>query len=312
MLVTGVTALIGDGPQRSCHRDARCGALGFASSTRTCAVGCGGRIVRLRSSCRLSNDATSSRWRGRTGRAARLRGPARGLRTLAERCRAIGPSEVVIKRGPAGAAVLDADDHWTEHADPVDAGLDPVGAGDAFNAAYVHARLAGASSAQALPEGSGRLGVGRFVRGYHAVPGIDAGGPHEAPARRRSPPRRSPCPHRRSPGAPSSGPSLCMDGRCRCKHIARHRAALWPFEPHVRVLIVHRSIVANPSQSRIASAVVARAEGWASRDRRERRASRSPRSPDPAWGRESTAPNSWRAGMNPWCVVGADHGETSL
>ncbi len=77
------------------------------------------------------------------------------LRSLAERCKVAGPSEVVIKRGAAGAAVLDADDGWAECPGPSVREVDPVGAGDAFNAGYLDARLAGASAADALAAGAG-------------------------------------------------------------------------------------------------------------------------------------------------------------
>jgi 2-dehydro-3-deoxygluconokinase len=61
---------------------------------------------------------------------------------------------VVLKRGAAGAAVLDPDGAWYEH--PVSAvpDVDPVGAGDAFNAGYIAARLAGASPPEALARGA--------------------------------------------------------------------------------------------------------------------------------------------------------------
>ncbi|HEY5860786.1 MAG TPA: PfkB family carbohydrate kinase, partial [Actinomycetota bacterium] len=64
------------------------------------------------------------------------------------------PSEVAIKRGAQGAAVLDTDGVWTEHGGSVVQEVDPVGAGDAFNAGYLHARLGGASAADALIAGA--------------------------------------------------------------------------------------------------------------------------------------------------------------
>jgi len=60
---------------------------------------------------------------------------------LARTVARLGPREVVIKRGRAGAAVLDADGAWLEHRPPADDEADPVGAGDAFNAGYLAARL---------------------------------------------------------------------------------------------------------------------------------------------------------------------------
>lgn len=73
---------------------------------------------------------------------------------LARRCRALGPSEVVLKRGPRGAAALDERGGWHEHpAEPLP-DVDPVGAGDAFNAGYLAARLSGLDAKEALGEGA--------------------------------------------------------------------------------------------------------------------------------------------------------------
>jgi 2-dehydro-3-deoxygluconokinase len=74
--------------------------------------------------------------------------------TLAAACAELGPREVVVKRGAAGAAALDADGGWHEAA-PIPVGeRDPVGAGDAFNAAYLAARLDGADVPSALKAGA--------------------------------------------------------------------------------------------------------------------------------------------------------------
>jgi 2-dehydro-3-deoxygluconokinase len=73
---------------------------------------------------------------------------------LARRCRALGPREVVVKRGPRGAAALDERGGWYELAGDPRANVDPVGAGDAFNAGYLAARLAGLGVPEALGEGA--------------------------------------------------------------------------------------------------------------------------------------------------------------
>jgi 2-dehydro-3-deoxygluconokinase len=78
---------------------------------------------------------------------------ASGGRELAERCRELGPSEVVLKRGPGGAAAL-TPEAWVEHRPAPSPDLDPVGAGDAFNAGYLAARLSGASTEEALEQGA--------------------------------------------------------------------------------------------------------------------------------------------------------------
>jgi 2-dehydro-3-deoxygluconokinase len=80
-----------------------------------------------------------------------LDGPA-----LAEACRALGPEEVVVKRGPRGAGALDRDGRWHEHAPDPAPDVDPVGAGDAFTAGYLDARLDGLPVEEALRRGASR------------------------------------------------------------------------------------------------------------------------------------------------------------
>ncbi len=72
----------------------------------------------------------------------------------ARRCAELGPSEVVVKRGAGGACVLDPDGAWLEFQPSAADDVDPVGAGDAFNAGYLGARLAGRSCAGALEAGA--------------------------------------------------------------------------------------------------------------------------------------------------------------
>jgi 2-dehydro-3-deoxygluconokinase len=71
----------------------------------------------------------------------------------ARRCAALGVREVVVKRGVDGAAVLDRDGAWSEIRPPAGAEIDAVGAGDAFNAAYLAARLADAACIDAVHVG---------------------------------------------------------------------------------------------------------------------------------------------------------------
>ena len=59
-----------------------------------------------------------------------------------------------MKGGSSGAGALDPEGRWHEVAPaPVD-DVDPVGAGDAFDAGYLHARLNGADVPEALLEGA--------------------------------------------------------------------------------------------------------------------------------------------------------------
>jgi 2-dehydro-3-deoxygluconokinase len=73
---------------------------------------------------------------------------------LARRVLELGPAEVVIKRGPAGAGALDREGRWHDHTPEPVPDVDPVGAGDAFNAGYLAARLSGADTAEALALGA--------------------------------------------------------------------------------------------------------------------------------------------------------------
>ena len=72
----------------------------------------------------------------------------------ARRCAELGPGEVIVKRGAGGACVLDREGAWLEFRPPAVDDVDPVGAGDAFNAAYLGARLAGCSCGEALEAGA--------------------------------------------------------------------------------------------------------------------------------------------------------------
>ncbi|MET0801236.1 MAG: sugar kinase [Actinomycetota bacterium] len=70
----------------------------------------------------------------------------------ARRCASLGPREVIVTRGATGAAALDPDGSWHEmRAEPVQE-IDPVGAGDAFDAGYLAARLRGAPCVEALAD----------------------------------------------------------------------------------------------------------------------------------------------------------------
>lgn len=74
--------------------------------------------------------------------------PERAARTLAERF-----GEVVVTLGPAGALWTDGDEVLRAAAAPVDEVVDSTGAGDAFAAGLLAARVAGMSTAEALAAG---------------------------------------------------------------------------------------------------------------------------------------------------------------
>ncbi len=65
-----------------------------------------------------------------------------------------GPREVVVKRGPRGACALGPDGRWIEHAPEPGPDVDPVGAGDAFDAGYLSVRLEAGAVEEALAEGA--------------------------------------------------------------------------------------------------------------------------------------------------------------
>jgi ribokinase len=74
--------------------------------------------------------------------------PERGARRLAERF-----GEVVVTLGPAGALWTDGDAVLRAAAEPVAEVVDSTGAGDAFAAGLLSARVAGMSTAEALAAG---------------------------------------------------------------------------------------------------------------------------------------------------------------
>src|SRR4029078_11561137 len=78
--------------------------------------------------------------------------------TLARACARLGPREVVIKRGSAGAAARDPDGTYHEQPPIPASERDPVGAGDAFNAAYLGARR-DARDCPAAPSNAAYLGA---------------------------------------------------------------------------------------------------------------------------------------------------------
>jgi len=83
---------------------------------------------------------------------AELIGDSREVKTLAQRAAARGPREVVVRRSTSVCA-LDASGCWTEVDGRRGAAVDPIGAGDAFNAGYIAVRLRGGTIDEALRAG---------------------------------------------------------------------------------------------------------------------------------------------------------------
>ena len=84
---------------------------------------------------------------------AELLGETNDVKALARRASTRGPREVVV-RAPAIVGVLDADGAWYELDVRRDLAVDPIGAGDAFNAGYIAVRLRGGTIEEALRAGA--------------------------------------------------------------------------------------------------------------------------------------------------------------
>ena len=88
---------------------------------------------------------------GQAGEAG-VAGPAGRAEPLARRAAALGPREVVVRS--TGTVGVLADGSWSEIDIRRGAAVDPVGAGDAFNAGYIAVRLRGGSVSEALNAGT--------------------------------------------------------------------------------------------------------------------------------------------------------------
>jgi 2-dehydro-3-deoxygluconokinase len=84
---------------------------------------------------------------------AELLGESNDPEVLARRVFACGPREVVV-RAAAIVGVLDSDGVWFELDVRRGAAIDPVGAGDAFNAGYIAVRLRGGTIEDAIRAGA--------------------------------------------------------------------------------------------------------------------------------------------------------------
>ena len=84
---------------------------------------------------------------------AELLGESNDVKTLARRAATRGPREIVV-RAPAIVGALDANGAWYELDVRRDLAVDPIGAGDAFNAGYIAVRLRGGTIDEALRAGA--------------------------------------------------------------------------------------------------------------------------------------------------------------
>jgi 2-dehydro-3-deoxygluconokinase len=178
VLVTGVTPLLGEDPgaaARALFRTAR-GLRVFDPNLREGLWGSSRRaeLVRpLLAACDLLLGGEQE--------LSEIVGEASGLESLARRCTERGPREVVVRSAGRLGALCEG--VFTVFEANRDDAVDPVGAGDAFNAGYLSVRLRGGPVEEALAVGA------RCGRAVALQLGDTAGFPTEveaAPARRSS------------------------------------------------------------------------------------------------------------------------------
>jgi 2-dehydro-3-deoxygluconokinase len=150
VLVTGITAMLGAGPQRAAI-ELLDRATGLRMVDPTLRVGLWGseRAADLIRPLARRCDIL-------IGGADELAVIANGADAegIARACAALGPAEVVVKRGAAGLAALGPDGLWREQPPVPVVEHDAVGAGDACNAAYLAARLDGGDIEDSLKAGA--------------------------------------------------------------------------------------------------------------------------------------------------------------
>ena len=152
VLVTGVTALIGPEPH----------AAGLALLSRSTP---GARLRIVDPNLRKSLWGSDRRVElvlpfmercdlllGGEQELVELTGDSSDARTLAQRVAVRGPREVVV-RTTTSVGALDANGGWSEVDIRREDAVDPIGAGDAFNAGYIAVRLRGGTVPEALRAG---------------------------------------------------------------------------------------------------------------------------------------------------------------
>jgi 2-dehydro-3-deoxygluconokinase len=150
VFVTGITALLGEGPRAAAEALlVRATGLRVVDPNLRSGLWGSGRAVELIGPLLAGADLV-------LGGEEELRAFAAGGsgEALARSIAALGPSEVVVRRGSRGAGVLNPREGWLTTAPEAVPNVDPVGAGDAFTAGYLAARLAGASAEDRLEAGA--------------------------------------------------------------------------------------------------------------------------------------------------------------
>ncbi len=150
VLVTGITAMLGPGPQRAAIEllDRATGIRMVDPNLRAGLWGSERAADMIRPLVRRCDALI--------GGQHELAVIADGADTeeIARACAALGPTEVVVKRGAGGIAALGPDGVWREQPPVPVVEHDPVGAGDACNAAYLGARLDGCDIEASLKAGA--------------------------------------------------------------------------------------------------------------------------------------------------------------
>lgn len=150
VLVTGITAMLGAGPQRAAIEllDRATGLRMVDPNLRPGLWGSDRATDLIRPLVRRCDILIGGEHE------LGVIAPGVGVEEIARACAALGPAEVVVKRGAGGLAALGPDGQWREHPAVPAVEHDPVGAGDACNAAYLAARLDGADITDALKAGA--------------------------------------------------------------------------------------------------------------------------------------------------------------
>lgn len=150
VLVTGITAMLGPGPQRAAIEllDRANGIRMVDPNLRVGLWGSEHAADLIRPLVRRCDILTGGEHE------LAVIADATGAEQVARACAALGPTEVVVKGGSAGIAALGPDGVWREQPPVPVVEHDPVGAGDACNAAYLAARLDGCDIEDALKAGA--------------------------------------------------------------------------------------------------------------------------------------------------------------